>query len=285
MEFMPVENKYLANVETLIPMPDLALDVLAIAQDEDSSVSDLAQKIEQDPNLTANILRMANSSYFGFMRQISSIQDVIIRLGRDTVKVLAITSASAGLLNSPQGAYGLEPHALWNHSYASAILAETIAGYVGYESKFSVFTAALLHDIGKILLNTPLQQAIADKNIISSQTADIELERTLLNTDHARVGMALLIKWELPDEIITPVGFHHIKEGANAVLMNTKIVSLANFLVKNIGTESIDETTSNHIEELFAQSQIDIDVPNFQKNLVVILEEFFNSFREASAML
>jgi len=285
MKSMSVEDKYLANVDTLIPRPDLALEVLEIAQNEDSRVSDLARKIEQDPNLTANILRMANSSYFGFMRQISSIPDVIIRLGRDVVKVLAITSASAGLLNSPQEAYGLEPRALWNHSYACAILAEIIAGYAGYYRKFSIFTAALLHDIGKILLNTPMQQAIAEKKISSSHTSVIELEQTLLNTDHARVGMALLIKWGLPDEITTPVGFHHIMEGENALLMNTQIVSLANFLIKNIETNSIDENISDHIEEVLAQSKIDINVPNFQKNIAVILEKFFNSFNEASAMI
>ena len=285
MKFMSVENKYLANVDKLIPRPDIALNVLEMAQNEDSSVSELARKIEQDPNMTANILRMANSSYFGFMRQISSVHDVIVRLGRDTVKVLAITSASAALLHSPQDTYGLEPGALWSHSYASAILAEIIASHAGYESKFSIFTAALLHDVGKIILNRPLQQAMEEKKISFSQTSIIELERNLLDTDHPRVGMALLIKWELPDEIITPVGFHHITEGDNAVLMNTKIVSLANFMVKNIGTGSIDEKNSEYVKELLIQSQIDTDVPNFQKNLSMILEEFFNSFREATAMV
>ena len=285
MKSSVVENKYLADVDTLIPRPDIALDVLEIAQHEEASVSELARKIEQDPNLTANMLRMANSSYFGFMRQISSIQDVIIRLGRETVKVLAITSASAGLLQSPQEAYGLDPHALWTHSYASAILAEIIAGHAGYENKFSIFTSALLHDVGKIILNRPLQKAIAEQKKRTSDTSVLELERTLLHTDHARIGMALLIKWELPDEIIIPVGFHHTTEGENALLMNTKIVSLVNFLVKNMESGFIDEHSSDHIQELLTQSQIDSDVPNFQKKLPVILQAFFNTFREASVII
>ncbi len=282
MKSMSFEEKYLAKIDTLIPRPFIALEVLEIAQDEDSSVSDLTKKIEQDPNLTINVLRMANSSYYGFMKQISSVSDVVVRLGRDTIKILAITSASAGLLKSPLDVYGFEPQDLWHHSYASAILAEFIASHAGYDSKFSIFTAALLHDIGKVLLNKPLQQAMAEKKITSIHVPVIELEQTLLHTDHARLGMALLIKWGLPDEIITPIGFHHITEGENAGLMNTKIVSLANFMVKKIETANIVEDGSTDIKDILSQSEIDRNIPNFQENFDIIIEEFFKSYHEAS---
>ena len=109
---MDVAQEYIKDVEKLAPCPEIALDVLSIAHESDCSIPTLAGKIEKDPNLTATMLRMANSAYFGHMKKINSVTDIIVRLGLETVKILAITSASVGVLRSPQEAYCLDPGAV-----------------------------------------------------------------------------------------------------------------------------------------------------------------------------
>ena len=158
---MNIEKKYISDVDTLIPSPQIALEVLELAHGVDCDFNRLASKIESDPSLTANMLRMANSAYFGHMRKIASVRDIIIRLGLETVKLIAITSASLGLLKNPQEAYNLEAGALWQHSHATATLASIIGQHAKIEESYSVYTAALLHDVGKIILNRPLRKALA----------------------------------------------------------------------------------------------------------------------------
>jgi putative nucleotidyltransferase with HDIG domain len=283
---MNVEKKYIADVDKLIPRPDIAIDVLALAQDLGCSLADLAKKIEQDPNMTANMLRMANSSYFGHMKEISSIRDIIVRLGLDMVKILAITSASAGILTSPQKAYDLEPRALWNHSHACAILAEIIAKYAKLENYYTVYTAGLLHDIGKVVLNKPLLSACAAKKTDKKISSTVELEHFMLQTDHARVGAALLAAWGLPDSITIPVGRHHTGGGIKPNRLDVKIVSLANFLVESIGIRSLmPDSYQFDVNEFLRQNQESLDVSNFRTNMASIMEEFFSRFTGADLIL
>ena len=278
---MNIEKQYIADVDKLVPRPDIALDVLQMAYDAESNIPEMAKKVEQDPHLTANMLRLANSSYYGHMREISSIEDIIIRLGLDAVKILAITGASAGLLSSPQEAYNIEPRSLWYHSYACAILSARIAHYAGFENTSSVYTAGLLHDIGKILLNKPLLIAGAQSNTDKTFSSIVELEHCMLKTDHARVGMMLLGKWRLPDEIIIPVGYHHTTEGEETGRLGSKIVYLANFLVESLGIRSIEPQDYKFNVEDFVQQNLDMpEVPNFQENMGTIMDEFFNQFNE-----
>ncbi|MBI5559077.1 MAG: HDOD domain-containing protein [Deltaproteobacteria bacterium] len=276
---MNIEKKFIVDIDKLIPRPDIALDVLTKAQNLSCSADDLTEKIEQDPNLTANMLRMANSSYFGHMREISSIRDIIVRLGYDMVKVLAITSASAAILSSPQEAYDLEPRELWNHSQACAILAEIMARNAGLENTYTVYTAALLHDIGKVILNRPLLAACAEKKGCTKFSSIIELEHFMLRTDHALVGQTLLEAWGLPEAITIPVGSHHRGEGQLTTPAGARIVSLANFLVESIGIRAtIPDSFIFDVDEFLLQNQNLPEVPNFKPNMTPIMDEFFSRF-------
>ncbi len=283
---MDIEKQYIEDVDKLIPRPDIALDVLALAQDSSTAIEGIARKIEQDPNLTANMLRMANSAYFGFMREITSVKDMVVRMGYEMVKILAITSASAGLLNSPQEAYNLEPKALWHHSHACALLASIIAKHANVENVSPVYTAALLHDIGKVLLNRPLQRQIVNKKGNKKFATLVELERFMLQTDHAKVGMALLKKWGLPDDIVIPVGYHHTTGEEESSLLNSQVVYLANYLVESIGIRALKEEDYMFRVDDFPDVYQELpEVPNFQDNMESIMEEFFNQFREVAVTI
>lgn len=283
---MGSEKKYIKDVDRLIPRPDIALEVLQMAHDTQCSIPEMAHRIEMDPNLTANMLRLANSAYYGHMREIKSVKDIILRLGLETVKIIAITGASAGLMKSPQQAYNLDPGSLWHHSHATAILSTIIAKYAKIKEFGSIYTASLLHDVGKVILNRPLQLAISNnKRPDRKFNSLVELEQCLLDTDHAKVGMALLQKWGLPDDVTVPVGFHHTQQGKEAEQINVKIVTLANFLVESIGIRSVlPENFTFNVQDFIDQNQELPEVPSFQENMEKIIDEFFYQLNQATRL-
>ena len=283
---MDTEKKFIQDIDTLVPRPDIALEVMTMAHDAKCSISEMASRIEMDPNLTANMLRLANSAYFGHMREITSVKDIIVRLGMESVKLIAITSASAGLMKSPQQAYNLEPGSLWHHSHATAVLSSVIVKYAKIEDGSSIYTAALLHDIGKVILNRPLQIAISNmKNRTEKFSKLIELEESLLGTNHAKVAMALLQNWGLPDNITIAVGKHHIQNPEESASYNVKVVYLANFLVESIGIRSLmPENFVFNVQEFIDQNQILPEIPHFQENMEKIIDEFFYQFNETASL-
>ncbi len=276
-----VEQEYIKDIEKLAPCPEVALDVLAIAHEHDCSISVLADKIERDPSLTANMLQMANSAYFGHMKKISSVNDIIVRLGIESVKIIAITSASVGLLKSAQAAYALSSGQLWQHSYATAVLASIIGRYAKVKDSPSLYTAALLHDLGKLVLNRPLQLESYNHPEIPAETPLLTKELLLLHTDHARVGMALLEKWGLPESISVPVGMHHTLDQPQAQRVNAKIVRLANALTH---ITTIDEGAEGEFffDVLkYEEQKGDLPrVPHFEENMRNIIEEFVEKYQE-----
>lgn len=279
---MEVAKEYIKDVESLAPCPEIALDVLSIAHESECSIPKLAAKIEKDPNLTANMLHMANSAYFGHMKEINSISDVIVRLGLESVKLIAITSASVGVLKSPQQAYGLETGRLWEHSYATAILASIIARYANSKDTAAIYTAGLLHDIGKVLLNRPLELESYNHEERDPAVHVVNYEHQLLHTDHAKVGMALLEQWGVPEVITIPVGFHHSEEQPEKEQMSSDIVRLANFLVNNTTLGSEEESEDFFFDVLAFEDQKEglPHISGFDEHMRNIIEEFIDKFKE-----
>ena len=281
---MNIEQEYIKKVESLVPCPTIALEVLELAHDPDCNFDNLARKIESDPSLTANMLHMANSAYFGHMRKIASVRDIVIRLGIASVKLIAITGASVGLLKNPQDAYNLKAGALWQHSQATASLAAIIGSHAKITDSFSLYTGALLHDIGKIILNKPLLAAGYDKNVTVTAGNLLQVEQKYLQTDHAKVGMFLLENWGLPAEITVPVGFHHDYKEAVVHKEATRIVHLANALVEGMGFVAENQAMPTIDVEEVIDEEVYSSIPHFQEDMEQIIEEFYQKINEASSL-
>ncbi len=279
---MSREEEFIRGIDKLIPKPEIALEVMTLANDENCQIPALSNKIQQDPSLMGNMLKLANSAYFGHMKEINSIADIVVRLGLDTVKMLAITSASIGILKSPQEMYNLEPGALWRHCYATALLSSIIGRYAHCKNLSTLYSAALLHDVGKIILNKHLQTEGLNRGEEYTGGNIIDFEQTILHTNHAKIGMALLQNWGLPQSIVSPVAHHHDPNITQIDDINCQIVYLANFLTDSIGIKAVDP--ENYFYRFDEATEEMPQMSFFNENMAAIIEDFFDKFNDSSTL-
>jgi putative nucleotidyltransferase with HDIG domain len=233
-------QEIVSKVRSVKLIPPVAARVFQLLQDPDISMAELTGAIQHEPGLTTNLLRLANSSFFSWSRKIGSVQEAILRLGTDTVFQLVVTSLVAPVARRAVKGYGLPAGELWRHSVAVAIGTGELATALHLNPSDFMFTASLLHDIGKIVLGTFVDvdatpiTALAFREKVPFQ----EAEKRVLGIDHAEVGAVLLESWNLPPEIILVVRWHHQPDRFSGATLAGDLVHAADALcmMGGIGT-------------------------------------------------
>jgi putative nucleotidyltransferase with HDIG domain len=206
----------LLQVRELPALPTGAGPLIAMLQSPDVDIARLIERIEYDPGITSNLLRLANSSYFAGPRSIGSIREAVVRLGTRRLLHLVVASAVAPMARRPVLGYDLPSGKLLEHSIAAAVAAERLGVALNGRASDYLFTAGLLHDLGKIVLGTYVRvdaQPITDRACGQGISFDVA-ERLVLGVDHAEVGAELLTRWELPPAVVQAVRWHHQPEDA-----------------------------------------------------------------------
>jgi putative nucleotidyltransferase with HDIG domain len=208
-------EQILTTIRNASWMPTLALRAASLLQDPGVDIGELTRTIEYDPGLTTNILRLANSTFFGAPRSIKSVREAIVRHGTQNILQLILMSTTTRILGKEIRGYDLQPGRLWEHSIAVAIATGHLASALKVEPPAHLFTTALLHDIGKVILGTYVEVdsapilALAFEQQVSFEQA----ERQILGVDHAEVGAMLLESWNLPGAMVEAVRWHHQPDG------------------------------------------------------------------------
>lgn len=204
-------EEILAQIRDVPSLPAVVLKLREYLNDPDVDFRALARVIEYDPGLTANVLQLANSAYFGWSREIASIKEAITRLGTERIFQMVLCMSVAPTVRKPVRGYGLAPGVLWRHSVATALGAEKLAGRADSGEVGDAFTAGLLHDVGKVVLGTfvEIDDAPIREIVMLDQLAFDESERMVLGIDHAEAAGVLLERWELPDPVVAAVRWHH----------------------------------------------------------------------------
>jgi putative nucleotidyltransferase with HDIG domain len=221
----------------LPPMPASISEVIAACDDQDMTVGQLSQVILRDQSLTANILKLANSSFYGHARRVTTVTEAVVLLGFSAIKSLAISSHTARILNRALPGYGLAAGALWEHSIAVAFCARRLAVEVHLAPVEEAFVAGLLHDIGKIVLASHSPEAFEE--IGAAARARMvpfhHVEAEVLGFDHAELGARVAALWSFPPELEEAIRFHH--DPGNAVLkpMLSHVVHLADVACMILG--------------------------------------------------
>lgn len=208
---MSLRDEILSKISSIPAMPTVIVKIRKLLSNPDVNFKELAQTIKYDPGLTTNILRLANSAYFGFSRSVNSIQHAIVRLGMKRTYELAVAAAIAPMTQKAVKGYDLLPGKLWEHSVAVAIGAEQLASVLNLKAPDYTFTTGLLHDIGKIVLGTFVEVDAAPIMTLAFQkgVSFDQAEKQVLGINHAEVGAILLEKWNLPECIVDVDRWHH----------------------------------------------------------------------------
>jgi putative nucleotidyltransferase with HDIG domain len=230
-------EKIIKGIGKLKPIPQVANKVMAIAQDPKSSLSQLAEIIMYDQVLTANLLRTCNSTYFGLPRKVDSVQQAIVYMGMDQVVDLVLMSGGAENMKKGQKGYDLDAGDLWRYSVSSALIARELSERRGSSNNHLIFTAALLKDIGKVVLNQYVADSLEKiKFLVSKHGFSFrEAEKAAIGIDHAELGGMVAEKWGFSAKMVETIRNHHLSEDASEYAFETSIVYLADTLCMMMG--------------------------------------------------
>lgn len=201
----------LKKVDSLPPLPGTAVRLISAVNDPKVSINQIVEIIKYDQALTARILRLCNSAYFGLSRQITSLNDALVCLGTSKLLQIVMAVHTSGVLSGRQAGYDLAIGELWKHSVAVAHASAYFAKRTKLDNTNVAFTAGLLHDIGKVVLS----EYVADEfsrilTLVSKENrAFVEAEREVLGIDHTQIGAAVAEKWDLPEPLVRCIRYHH----------------------------------------------------------------------------
>ncbi|HNR50004.1 MAG: Chemoreceptor glutamine deamidase CheD [Deltaproteobacteria bacterium ADurb.BinA179] len=234
------------TIERLLPVPQIAFNIGQMLADDDIDIATVAAEIKKDQVLSAKILRMCNSSYIGLPRQIASIDQAIVFLGSKLLLQIVITAQIENIFHASEGGYSLCRGGMFHHALATARLCRALAHEQGRIDPEIAYTAGLLHDIGKVVLD----QYIADvqplfyRMIIDHKENSCKVEQEIIGIDHCQAGLMLAKNWDLPDVLKDIMIYHHSPEIAenNREIVNLTYVAdvLTNRFMPGLELEKVD---------------------------------------------
>ena len=204
----PTLEELAGDLAELRPLSPVALQVVELSEDERFSAHELAALIASDPALTARMLRLANSAYYGFPRQISTVRDAVVLLGFRAVRSTALATCLIGSM--PRGR-SIDEARFWQFSVGVGLLAELLARTEGGSTE-EAFTAGVLHNIGRLALDQRAPEALQQAATYAQEHGVTlpEAERALLGFADSEIGGALCERWHLPQALVEAVGGHQL---------------------------------------------------------------------------
>jgi putative nucleotidyltransferase with HDIG domain len=198
-----------AGIDTLPSLPAAVVELISTIDRDDVDTEAIARKIGQDQGLSARILRVANSPFYGQSNRVATIGDAVVVLGLRAVRTMATAAAVTGAIR-PDPASGFDLQAFWKHSIGTALLARVIAGQRRGNSD-EAFTAGLLHDIGRVALVQCFPQHAAEVARVRDEVDchTLDAERAVIGIDHALIGKLLALRWRFPKPLAEAIGHHH----------------------------------------------------------------------------
>jgi len=221
-------RKLLDKVEVLPLSPTLLPKLLPKLSDVDSNFDEVVDIIALDPSLTAKLLQICNSAFFGLGEPVSTVAEAVNQVGYQAIYLLVAMINGSTCFPWPSPV-GVDAARLWRHSITTAFQAKFVAESAGQDGNL-LFTAGLLHDIGKVVLGQSQPQAMAAAFRNPSDAASAEREHLLFGVTHAEVGAALLERWKLPAQLAVGVRWHHDPKSAQGFERIAACVQLGNLL-------------------------------------------------------
>jgi len=222
----------ISQTETLPTLPTTAIEIFNIASNPNSSLDQLSRLIMNDPSLTSKLLQTVNSAFYSTHHGVETVQQAVMLLGTDEIVDIAFGLAAAKVfdMENLQGPIG--PRGLWHHSVYTALIAENLCKQLSGFEAAEVFTAALLHDVGKIFFIDVMKDRYQDlyKNTLRQDMPIFDVEEEQFGVNHALIGNHLSTHWNLPSSLVQSIAFHHQPQDSPDHPHLAAIVGLSDYL-------------------------------------------------------
>lgn len=249
------------KIDHLPPMPSIAQEILIASNDDTSDLDDIAKIIKKDPALTARIIGMSNSAFFGFGRKVTTLEQAVINvLGLDLVKGFALTLAMSSVFN-PEKCRNFELKKYWMSAFLTAEIASGFAIKINTKAPLDpnqVYLYGLLHNIGILVLVDRFPNIMSELFSTAKQNQDtrlIDYEKDTIDFNHHEAGAWLGHKWKLPFEIIDVIEHHY---DLNYKERNSEVVVWLG-LCSRISRQWILQTNYDPLEEVDVMNSLNID--------------------------
>ena len=220
-------------MENIQLIPQVALKILRLIDNEEYEVKTLSEEIRKDQVISARTIKLCNSVAFAGSSKVESLDQALVLIGIRLLVKLVISVSVNELFGHSGLGYSLCKGGLYHHAVGTAIIAEKLADYTGSAEPGLAYTAGLLHDIGKVVLDQSIASAypLFYRKLFEEENNFSEVENEILGLDHARVGNKLARKWLFPESLCDIIRNHHRPEKATRDLKLAHVVYLADLLM------------------------------------------------------
>lgn len=288
-EVKPDPKRIKRITESIIGLPTLPTVVskmITLVDNPRTSATSLARLISSDQALTARILKLANSAYYGFSREISTVNMAIVVLGFNTVKEMGLSLSVFDVFKSGRPHEHFDLNRFWEHSIACGIASRMLARTYLPRYTGESFVAGLLHDIGKVILNQYFQDEFIHIIDVQSEGHSLEeAETRVIGTHHTEIGSWLAEKWNLPRIIARSIFYHHAPWDAPKDNAMYALISLADYIChlsgfNHSGRLHMDQA-DNRIWEIFLNNGLQLDESDIER----LQTEFLLDFDKSEAFM
>lgn len=220
------------DVEGLVSPPDICMQLFDLIHSTDTGIKEISNIVSVDPNLTARILRIANSSFFNLSRKIDTVSRAVNVIGTNELYQLVLSiSVVKSFSNIPGELVKMET--FWRHSVYTAVLSRSLATYANVLHPERLFVAGLLHDLGSLVLYHQKSDEISELLLVADGDEEVmyQAEMDTFGFSHAHIAAHLLQKWRVPKNLLEAVRWHHQPDQARDASMDAHILFIANQLV------------------------------------------------------
>ena len=235
---VPPVEEIIQATETIQPIPQVALKILRLINEEEYDIKALTAEIRKDQVISAKVLKLCNSVIFAGTNKIELLDHALIYIGSQMLVKLVISASIDNYFSHAGTGYSLCKGGLFHHAIGTAIIAEKLAALTGRVKPGLAYTAGLLHDIGKVVLDQYVTSAypLFYRKLNDEGTSFLESEKSILGIDHTEIGSNLARNWSFPESLVDVIRYHHRPEDATRNLELTHTVYLADLLMSRFNT-------------------------------------------------
>lgn len=275
-------KELIKDIEKLEPIPRVTHHLLDVLDDKNSTAEAIAEIIQYEPTVTANVIRTCNSSFFGRKQPVNSIKEAVTTLGLDKVVEIVLYQSGHRVFSKADKGYEENEGALWKSSVSSAVMTKQIAIKTGSRNKNFLFTASLIKDIGKTIIGRFVQGSIKKiTDLVDNKNYSfVEAEKKVIGINHAELGGMIAKHWNFTDMMQVLIKNHHAPNQKHIKNKDLATIYLADRMCMMMGlTGWIDRNDREFYDD--AMQVLNLS----QEDLPEVIAEFSMEMQEVEELM